>query len=176
LLSGLWIKEKNIKIAENDVQALRQEHGYTDSEGKHIDFLGEFKWTKVSKRYLHVYKDLIDLLFDWIEKDLVRFNTMLIDTHDPTVSGYSNIKDEGYFKFLYQLYFHNSKIPGIYKIFPDRITNPIQANVNFGVLLRCLNAAFKKKFVPLLNPADIPERGEFVEGIIPVDSKKVFKK
>lgn len=171
LLGGLWIDEGKINGAENDIKVLRKRHGYVNSKGEHIDFLGEFKWTKVSLRYMHVYKDLVDLMFRWIDQDVIRFNIMLIDTHDPTVVKYGNIRKEGYFKFLYQLYFHNSKIPAIYKIYPDRITNPLQSNVNFNVLQRCLNSAFKKKFSPLLNPAEIPEDSEFVNNITPLDSK-----
>lgn len=171
LLSGLWIEESQIKDAENDVKALRQRHGFVNSRGQHIDFLGELKWTKVSSKYLHVYRDLVDLMFEWIEKDVVRFNVMLIDTHDPIVVKYGNTGKDGYFKFLYQLYFHNSKIPAIYKIYPDRITNPLQSNVNFNLLQRCLNSAFKKKFKPLLNPADSLENLEFVNNITPLDSK-----
>lgn len=170
-MGGLWIEEVNISIAEADVKELRKRHGYIDSRNIHIDFLGEFKWTKVSLRYLQVYKELVDLLFDWINKDIVRFNIILLDTKNPVVAEYSNIAKEGYFKFLYQLYFHNSKIPALYKIYPDRITNPIQHNVNFSVLHRCLNSALKKKFRPLLNPS-VADNMEFVASIMPLDSKR----
>jgi hypothetical protein len=171
LLSGLWVEEGNIRKVLDDIQSLRKKHGYVDSYGNHVDFVGEFKWTKVSPRYLHVYKEAVDLLFGWIEADLARFNTMLIDTRNPNVVAYSNINREGYFKFLYQLYFHNSKIPGIYKIYPDRITNPMQSNVSFEVLGKCLNASLKNKFVKLLNPAYVPPDEKFLLSIIPVDSK-----
>lgn len=171
LLGGLWIEENQIEAAENEVKVLRRRHGFVNSEGKNIDFLGELKWTKVSSRYLYVYKDVVDLMFMWIEKGIIRFNIMLIDTHDPGVGKYSNIGKEGYFKFLYQLYFHNSKIPAVYQIYPDRITNPLQSNVNFNVLKQCLNSALGKKFSPLLNPAELSGNCEFVNNITPLDSK-----
>ncbi len=172
LLGGLWIEEGKVEYAQNEIIGLRQKHGYINSQGARIDFVGEFKWTKVSDKYLHVYENVVDLMFSWINRDIARFNVMLVDTHDPIVQEYSNINKEGYFKLLYQLYLHNSKIPAVYKIYPDRITNPIQHNVNFDVLLRCLNMSFKKKFLPLVNhPIVMPKNFKFANNITPLDSK-----
>ncbi|MBI1974875.1 MAG: DUF3800 domain-containing protein, partial [Parcubacteria group bacterium] len=171
LLGGIWVEEENVQTVENGIRELRKKHGYINSAGKHIDFLGELKWTKVSDKYLTVYKELADLFFDWTGKDIVRSCTMLVDTQDPIVVAYSNIKKEGYFKLLYQLYYHNSHIPAIYKIFPDRITNPTQQRVNFKTLTRCLYMEFQKKFTPLLNTADHPGIRGFVNNITPIDSK-----
>ena len=116
LLAGLWIEESKIKTAENEIAALRKKCGFINSEGKHIDFLGEFKWTKVSSRYMAVYKELVDILFQWVVNDITRFNVILIDTYDSAVTSFGNIEKEGYFKLLYQLYYHNSKTPAIYRI------------------------------------------------------------
>jgi len=171
LLAGLWIPEENVQVVEEGIRALRKKHGYTDSTGKRIDFLGEFKWTKVSDKYLPIYKELADLFFDWTSKDILRSCTMLVDTQDPAVVAHSNIKKEGYFKLLYQLYYHNSHIPAIYKIYPDRITNPTQQKVNFDTLDRCLDAAFQKKFTPMLNPSEHPGIRGFINNITPTDSK-----
>lgn len=171
LLSGLWIDEENIASAEKEIKNLRHKSGYINSQGKHIVFLGELKWTKVSDKYISVYKQLVDIFFGWVKNDKARFCSMLVDTHDQAVVSHSNIKKEGYFKLLYQLYLHNSKIPAIYKIYPDRITNPKQHNVDFQTLDTCLDASLKNKFGILLNPENnIPVKG-FVHSIIPVDSK-----
>lgn len=171
LLAGLWIKESDIKSAEAEIIAFRKRHGYIDSQGQHVDFLGEFKWTKVSRRYLPVYEELADIAFKWIEADVARFNTILIDTQDPTVSAFGNIEQEGYFKLLYQLYYQNSKIPAIYKIYPDSITNPTQAHVSLNKLQQCLEASFRGRFLPLLNPIEAKEARIFVNNISPIDSK-----
>ena len=172
LLSGLWIEETNIDAAEKTITALREKHGYINSIGERLAFLGEFKWTKVSPRYLPVYKEIADVFFNWIDNDIARFNVMLVDTHDPGIIAYGNISKEGYFKLLYQLYYHNSKIPGVYKIYPDSITNPVQARVNLDTLHQCLEKGLKKKFLPLLNPQTKTSLPEFVKNILPVDSKK----
>ncbi|MCK4859925.1 MAG: DUF3800 domain-containing protein [Candidatus Omnitrophica bacterium] len=171
LLSGIWIEEAKIKIAEAEIAALRKKHGYINSLGQHIDFLGEFKWTKVSTKYLSVYKGITDIFFNWVDKDIVRFNVLLVDTQNPSVTEYGNIREEGYFKLLYQLYYHNSKIPGIYKIYPDSITNPVQARVNLDMLHKCLEKSLRRKFTPLLNPQMTENLPCFVKNILPVDSK-----
>lgn len=101
LLAGLWIEESNIKAAENEIVAFRKKHGFVNSNGDHVNFLGELKWTKVSSRYLHVYKGLVDIAFDWIDRDIVRFNVIMLDTQDPAVFAFGNIAEEGYFKLLY---------------------------------------------------------------------------
>jgi len=171
-LSGLWIEEKNVALAEQEIKILRHKSGYKNSQGKHIDFLGEFKWTKVSDKYFSVYQQLVDVFFDWIKQDKARFCSMLVDTQNPEVIKHSNIKKEGYFKLLYQLYFHNSKMPAIYKIFPDKITNPKQHKVDFKKLNECLDTSLYNKFKPLLNPqSKVPVSG-FMHSITPLDSKK----
>lgn len=171
LLGALWIEEENIAIVEGGIRELRKKHGYKNNTNQHIDFLGEFKWTKVSDKYLPVYKELTDLFFEWIDKDIIRSCTMLVDTQDPNIIAQSNIKKEGYFKLLYQLYLHNSKIPAIYKIFPDKITNSTQHNVSFKTLHKCLEVGFNNKFAPLMNPGDHLNIRGFVNNITPVDSK-----
>lgn len=170
LLSGLWIKEENVREARGQIKKLRQASGYKNSSGQHIDFNGEFKWQKISDKYFSVYQALADIFFDWIGRDLARFCCMLIDRQEPTVKKYNNIDKDGYFKLLYQLYFHNSKVPAIYKIFPDSISNAT-IKVNLPKLDSCLDVGFRKKFVPLLNPVEkIPSKG-FVNNISPIDSK-----
>lgn len=170
LLSGLWIDEDKTKSAVNQIRKLRQAHGYINSDGKHINFAGEFKWQKASDKYLHVYQALVDIFFEWIDNDTIRFCCMLIDTENPEIKKYNNIKEDGYFKLLYQLYFHNSKIPAIYKIFPDSISNAT-VKVNLPKLDSSLDFSFKKKFISLMNPEEnIPVRG-FVNNITPIDSK-----
>jgi len=171
LLAGLWIEESKVKEAENEIILLRKKHGYINSKGQRIDFLGEFKWTKVSTNYIHVYKELADIAFTWIEKDIIRYNVLLVDTEDPIVRKNDNIKDDGYFKLLYQLYYQNSKIPAIYKIFPDSITNPKQAIISLDKLKECLGAALYKKYLPLVNPVEVPSLGRIVNNITPMDSK-----
>lgn len=169
LLSGIWIEEEKVKKAIDEIKALRHKYAYTNSIGKQIDFIGEFKWKKISTKYYDIYRDLIDILFKWIEADTVRFCSMIIDTQEENIKQHDNIKNEGYFKLLYQLYYQNSKIPALYKIFPDRISNP-DTKVNLSKLDSCLDAGFRNRFSLLLNPNEIIGENGFVNNITPIDS------
>jgi hypothetical protein len=171
LLSALMVEEENVVSTEKEIIKLREKHGYINDQKKKINFTGELKWTKVSDKYFSVYQELTDIFFNWINKGKARFCTMLVDTQDPMVLSYSNIKKEGYFKLLYQLYYHNSKVPGIYKIFPDRITNPKQHKVDFSTMEKILERGFQKKFIPLLNPEEHNPPKGFINNITPIDSK-----
>lgn len=171
LLAGLWVDVENVDDVEMKVKNLRSKHGYVNQDGEQVPFLGEMKWVKVSNKYLSVYKEFIDIFFEGMLQDDFRFSTILVDTHNPAVRAYSNIKTEGYFKLLYQLYLHNSKLPGQYHIRPDKITNPKQAKIDFNTLRTCLNRELKKKFLPRLNPDQISPDTNFVLSIIPTDSK-----
>lgn len=168
LLGGIWVDEVNVAEVENSVKLLRKKYGYTNSEGQEINFLGEFKWSKVSDKYLNLYQDLVDLFFDCIDEDIFRSCIMLVDTQDPVVIAHSNIKKEGFIKLLYQLYLHNSHIPALYKIYPDSITNP-QQQISLNILQETLNTSLRKKFSLKVNPEQLQEK--YVNNVTPINSK-----
>jgi len=66
LLGGLWVRMQDVVFVEEEIWKIRRNHGYQNDSGTWIDFLGEFKWTKVSEKYLAVYKEVVDLFFDLI--------------------------------------------------------------------------------------------------------------
>ncbi len=169
LLSGLWIKKESISIVEEMIKTVRAEAGYK-KDGKHISFMGEFKWTKVSKKHLITYKKIIDVFFEAINQHLIRYCVMLVDTHDKTVQSYNNMKTDGFYKLMYQLYYHNCRVPGKYWIYPDQITNPTH-DVNLAKLQEILNYSLHKKFADKLNPVLPPAK--IIQEIKPINSKKV---
>jgi hypothetical protein len=170
LLSGVWVNEENVISALNEIKSLRHEYGYKSDDGKFRDFVGEIKWQKVSDKYYDLYKRIVDIFFDWISKDTVRYCCMLIDTHNKEIQKYNNLQKDGYFKLLYQLYYQNSKTPAIYKIFPDSISNET-IKVNLPKLDEYLDRAFRKRFTSLVNPADTPPSKGYVNNITPINSK-----
>jgi len=169
LLSGLWIKKESIPEVENMIKTIRDKAGYKKS-GEHIPFMGEFKWTKISKKHLPIYKEIIDVLFDSIDQHLVRYCVMLVDTHDEIVQSHNNIKTDGFYKLMYQLYYHNCRVPGKYWIYPDQITNPTH-DVNLNNLRGALESSLRVKFADKLNPA--LSQSKIVQEIKPVNSKKI---
>lgn len=169
LLGGLWVRMQDVALIENEIRKIRKKYGFRNNIGIEVDFLGEFKWTKVSDKYYSVYKEIVDLFFRLVNEGMIRFCTMLVDTHNPAVQAYDNIKRTGYFKLMYQLYLHNCRVPGVYKIYPDKITNP-QYKVNFETLRVALDKALSKKFAELVRQENKP--GNFIRSITPIDSKK----
>jgi len=169
LLGGLWIKAQDVLATEKVIWEIRKKHGYQKDSGKWADFRGEFKWTKISIKYLVIYKEIVDLFFRLIDEGIIRFCAMLVDTHNPSVQKYDNIKRDGYFKLLYQLYLHNCKVPGFYRIYPDKITNP-QHKINLEKLRITLEKSLAKKFNELVPQESKPE--QYIQSIIPVNSKK----
>lgn len=170
LLGGLWVRAQDIVSVENEILEMRKRHGYRNDADVWVDFLGELKWTKVSEKYLHVYREVVDLFFNLIDEGKIRFCVMLVDTHNPKVQKYDNIKRDGYFKLLYQLYLHNCTVPGVYKIYPDKITNP-QHKINLETLRITLDKSLANKFFNLVNPESRAE--SYLQIIMPVDSKRV---
>jgi hypothetical protein len=169
LFGALWLRKSEVPSFEGKIRALRESEGYINDAGVRVPFLGEFKWTKAgSKRYLHVYKKLIDIFFEGLDEAQIRTCIMLVDTQDPTFKSYNNINGDGFYRFLYQLYLHNSRVPGIYNIYPDRITNPTH-HVNLHELRRSLSYSLRTKFSPMVNPAHLPV--QFLREIRPIDSK-----
>lgn len=171
LLGGVWVEKTKLSLCYKDIDRLRLENGFINDSKQKIAFSGEFKWTKVSRRYIDVYKQVIDLFFDWIKSDQIRSCIMLVDSYDQNVQAHNNLQKDGFFKLLYQLYYHNSLIPGIYEIFPDRITNPTH-KVNLPILKQSLNRAFQTKFASKMNFDDFARIQNFVRNIVPCDSKE----
>ncbi len=172
LLGGLWVDEKNINEAQKAIDNLRSRNGFKNDAGVCVSFAGEFKWTKVSRRYLSVYKELIDLFFEFNERDILRFNMMLVNTFDEVIQSHNNLDGEGFYKLYYQLYLHRSLIPAEYRIFPDRIRNKDVRNVNFETVKKTLGRAFESKFRNKINPAEW-SGARYVKEIRQVDSRDV---
>ncbi len=169
LLSGLWIKRENIQDLSKRFEQIRLDAGY-EKDGGRIPFKGEFKWTKVSKTHIPVYKKVVDILFDAHDEHLIRYCAMLVDTHDPVIREHDNMHTDGFFKLMYQLYLHNCRVPGEYWIYPDQITNPTH-KVNLETLKKTLESALQKKFADKINP-DAPIV-PMVQEIKPINSKHV---
>lgn len=169
LLGGLWILREDIGSLEKKIADIRREAGFTKDDGTVVSFLGELKWSKANtKKYLDLYKKVVDVFFNSIKNSQIRACIMLVDTHNDKIKEYNNLKEDGFFKLLYQLYLHNCRTPGIYRIYPDRITNP-RVDVNLAKLKSFLNSSLQKKFKDKVNPENRPE--EWVKEIKPIDSK-----
>ena len=165
LLGGLWIPEAEMGPLESEILKIRDKYGYKDSNGTWVKFLGELKWHKVSKRYLPVYKEYIDLLFSFLDSHRTRFCCLLLDMGTQEVKSQKNILgfQVGYFKLYYQLYFQNCEDEYIYKIFPDTIPTSDCHPLDLFNLQNARENSLAKKFGP--------NREQIVNNITPVNSK-----
>lgn len=136
----------------NEIKKLRVRHAPRGA--------AEFKWGKVSTNFLPIYQDLLDVFFDGLKNNKLRYVCLVLDTRNKEVVKHKNYRKEGYFKLYYQLFLHKSKKAGIYRIRPDNIstTNPA---LDFEELRRCLDGGLKKKI----------EGRVVVMKITPIDSK-----
>ncbi len=62
---------------------------------------GEFKWNKVSPRYLSMYKEIIDFFFN---ADYLRFRVILVESDKVNLVNFHNSDAElSFYKFYYQM-------------------------------------------------------------------------
>lgn len=80
---------------------------FTAGRSRHGLLGGELKWAKVSKAKLGCYIAMCDILFDLIERDVVHFHALTLDTstidHKTHSEGNAEI---GFNKLIYQLLLH----------------------------------------------------------------------
>jgi len=74
---------------------------------KNSNMKAELKWSKVSNYKLDEYKKFIDIFFNALENNVMRFHSVILDRHQIDNSKYNNgNKEVGFYKFFYQLLLH----------------------------------------------------------------------
>ena len=150
LLGAVWFEKPDILDA---IQNLRARHAPRGA--------AEFKWSKVSQNHLPLYRDLVDIFFDALKAGTLRYACLFVDTKNKEVIRYHNYLKKGYFMLYYQLFLHNSKKGGIYRVRPDEVSMA-KPEPDFEELRVCLERGMRKKF----------EASTVVLPITPLNSKK----
>jgi hypothetical protein len=109
--------------------------------------LGEFKWTKVSRSKLDVYRGYISYYFDSLVPRGATFSALVVDSREIDHHAYNDgDPDLGFNKFLYQLLFHRvGRVHGL----NERIVVDLDARNttrDAGELNNVLNAATARYF------------------------------
>ena len=103
----------------------------------------EFKWQKISKSRLSVYKGLVDLFFD--HHEYIHFKSIVVDTHQ-YVSKQTD-KELGFYKLMYQFLLHSI---GDYLLAKDRIIINLDKRTTkyykLSTLWAILNNGVNKKY------------------------------
>lgn len=93
IIGAIFLKRQKRDELKGKIKALLDQYNYR----------GEIKWTKLTKRLLPLYQDLIDLFFDYSDEDF-KYHCIRINRNDVRYDLYhNNDQEEGFYKFYYQL-------------------------------------------------------------------------
>jgi hypothetical protein len=108
VLGGIWCEYEHRKEISSMIENMRVA----------AKFAGELKWTKVNKKKLSLFKNIIRLFFT---NDKLSFRCIVINKRDLKHELYNT--EEGHEEFYYKMYYYmiNKKIspPNKYRIFLD---------------------------------------------------------
>lgn len=139
-IGGIWFPANDRAIFKEKMELVKSKHHIT----------GELKWKKVSPAYYDVYKEIIDLFFEF--KDVVRFRIILIESENVNLVRFNNLDAElSFYKFYYQLLHHWIFDFNNYDVFLD-----LKINRNRGRL---------KELEKVLNNANLTSDIKRVQGL-----------
>ena len=112
LIGGIWVDEYTYNLVKEECRCYKLTVGWREDT--------KFNWKNVSNTALEKYKGFIDIFF----KYNLRFNAIILDKTIVNLK-HNEEKDEelGFYKFYYQLLWHNSSKSNEYYIYLDRRNN-----------------------------------------------------
>ena len=139
ILAGIIIRDRRIDEFNNTIAAYR----------KQTNMHSELKWSKVSNQKLSEYKTFVDYFFALCDTDKIHFRSIIFDNHEVDHKKFSSgNKEEGFYKFYYQLfllfgkkYFNPKTKDTKFIIHPDYRHTKYKLNDLKGIL----NSGFSKK-------------------------------
>lgn len=110
-IGGIWLPaEKRDELKENVLKIKTK-----------FNIKGEFKWNKLSPKYLEFYKALVDYFF---ASEYLRFRVIIIESDKVDNIHFNNADNElSFYKFYYQLIHHWILDLNTYSIFLDYKVN-----------------------------------------------------
>lgn len=112
LLGGIWVDECTYNQVKKEFKNFKNTNNWNEKT--------KFNWKSVSNKTLHAYKDFIDIFF----KYNLKFNCIIIDKSIVNLKHNEEKNEElGFYKFYYQLLWHNSNKSYEYHVFLDRRNN-----------------------------------------------------
>ena len=97
IIGGLIIPRKNHPILVKEMNEWKRSKGFNQ--------MGEFKWNKVSKKYLPHYKDLVIWFFKHLWSNHYFFRVHIVDTGQRVYKEYGKGDKETSF---YKVYYHQT--------------------------------------------------------------------
>jgi len=106
-IGGIWLPAEYRDVLKDALNKVKDKY----------KIYGEFKWQKISPRYIDFYKELLDYFF---QTEQLRFRIVLIEAQKVDHIGFNNKDSElGFYKFYYQLLHHWIFDFNQYSIFVD---------------------------------------------------------
>lgn len=124
-IGGVMINREDRIEIKNKINELKQKYG--------LNIKTELKWNRVTKRYLSLYKEMIDI---YVNYD-INFRTICIDSNKIDLKYHNDNAELGFYKFYYQLLNNWISKSLKYTIYTD-IKTYSDPNV-LNDLKRCLN-------------------------------------
>lgn len=126
---NIYCDESSVENVENPymvIGALFMRRELRDELKKKINeikikysYRGEIKWTKISSRFLPLYKEIIDLFMNYGEDDLEFYCIKVERTKVDYGLYHNNDREEGFYKFYYQLLKNKFRIGCTYYVYLD---------------------------------------------------------
>jgi len=141
VIGSLWLHREKRELLKRQIKELKAKHNFTV----------EIKWTKISKKMLDFYKELIDLFVNYPEFHF--FKAIVVDTAKINFEYHQNIGDIGFYKFYYQVLVHkmnSATNQHEYYIYVDNKTNQVYKPL--PLLKKILNNATYVGEVKLIEP------------------------
>jgi len=96
IIGALIVPRNNHALLVQELKELKAKH--------HLRWEGEFKWGKVSKRYLQKYEAVVQWFFEHLKANHLRFRAHVIDTHKREYRQYGNgDKEQSFYKVFFHL-------------------------------------------------------------------------
>src|SRR5262249_49403601 len=116
-----------------------------------LHFNGEVKWAKITENYAQKYIELMDLVFKFVEKDLIKIRIMFTQNTHIARGLTERHHEEKYFILYYQFIkhgfglIHSPAVPGGVgiRIYPDKLPDTAEQVERFKSFLASLTANSK---------------------------------
>ena len=168
ILGSLIIPRHNHPLLVNEFKEWKQSNGFNPNS--------EFKWTKVSKKYLENYKDLTRWFFKHLNSNHFHFRAHVIDTAKRAYSDYGKgDKENSFYKVYYHLLYQSIKrlieykdINNVLILLDDKFD---RYPFHLPILKKTLNGAIKRDYKKIDLIANVEPRkssGENSEPMIQI--------
>ncbi|MEC9485836.1 MAG: DUF3800 domain-containing protein [Candidatus Izemoplasma sp.] len=108
LIGAILCETGNENHYNNIIKGLKEKHGMNKNT--------ELKWTKVSSRYLGLYKDIIDFTYD----NPIFIRILIADKSNLDHNRFEQTHDKWYYKMYYHLLtYFGSRYDSLYKVYLD---------------------------------------------------------